>query len=239
MDEEGTQDQWTFTRWASLACEVVKSRAEFHKLAKGKKKLYETEWKLVKGSEPSHTQKLVTFFKKLQVNFHLWALVSPLITKANSKSWTRKKRYRQELFLAIATSFHSTNETHSKREHYWCGGWDCVTVAEMNRRGSFGRGKVPAIPENRGFQKMEIQFFFSTENNSISTSFGKKLVTLKWPQKCQNSLIMYVFEGKKLNFIFFMSLFWGIAEGPHSWTRALVTSTQPEYTKVIRLYTPR
>ena len=34
-----------------------------------------------------------------------------------------------------------------------------------------------AIPENRGKQKMEIQFF-SAENNSMSTSFGKKLVTL-------------------------------------------------------------
>ncbi len=35
-----------------------------------------------------------------------------------------------------------------------------------------------AIPENRGKQKMEIQFF-SIENNSMSTSFGKKLVTLR------------------------------------------------------------
>ena len=34
-----------------------------------------------------------------------------------------------------------------------------------------------AMPENGGFQKIEIQFF-STENNSMSTSFGKKLVTL-------------------------------------------------------------
>ncbi len=31
-----------------------------------------------------------------------------------------------------------------------------------------------AIPENRGFQKMEI-LFFSAENNSMWTSFGKKL----------------------------------------------------------------
>ncbi len=36
---------------------------------------------------------------------------------------------------------------------------------------------TPAIPENWGFQKMEIQFF-SAENNSMWTSFGKKLVTL-------------------------------------------------------------
>ncbi len=34
-----------------------------------------------------------------------------------------------------------------------------------------------AIPKNRGIQKMEIQFF-SAENNSMSTSFGKKFVTL-------------------------------------------------------------
>ena len=34
-----------------------------------------------------------------------------------------------------------------------------------------------AIPENKGKQKMEIQFF-SVENNSMLRSFGKKLVTL-------------------------------------------------------------
>ncbi len=34
-----------------------------------------------------------------------------------------------------------------------------------------------AIPENKGNQKMEIQFF-SMENNRMLTSFGKKLVTL-------------------------------------------------------------
>ena len=34
-----------------------------------------------------------------------------------------------------------------------------------------------AIPENKGFQTMEIQVF-STKNNNMSTSFGKKLVTL-------------------------------------------------------------
>ncbi len=35
-----------------------------------------------------------------------------------------------------------------------------------------------AIPENRGIQKIEIQFF-SVENNSMCMSFGKKLDTLK------------------------------------------------------------
>ncbi len=34
-----------------------------------------------------------------------------------------------------------------------------------------------AQPENRGKPKMEIQFF-SVQNNSMSISFGKKLVTL-------------------------------------------------------------
>ncbi len=34
-----------------------------------------------------------------------------------------------------------------------------------------------AIPENKGIQKMEIQFF-SVENNSMWTSFSKKFVTL-------------------------------------------------------------
>ena len=36
---------------------------------------------------------------------------------------------------------------------------------------------MPAIPENKGKQKMEIQFF-SVENNSMWMSFGKKLVTV-------------------------------------------------------------
>ncbi len=34
------------------------------------------------------------------------------------------------------------------------------------------------IPENRGIQKVEIQVFFSVENNSMWMSFGKKLMIL-------------------------------------------------------------
>ena len=41
-------------------------------------------------------------------------------------------------------------------------------------RGLFASAK----PENRGIQKMEIQFF-SAENNSMLISFGNKLVTLQ------------------------------------------------------------
>ncbi len=59
-----------------------------------------------------------------------------------------------------------------------------------------------AIPENRGIQKIETQFF-SVENKNILTSCGKKLVTQQVTtkmsiQKCQNSLTMCVFDGKNL-----------------------------------------
>ncbi len=54
---------------------------------------------------------------------------------------------------------------------------------------------------------MDIQFF-SLENNSMSTSFGKKLVTL-WVTTKMLKLLDNVFDGKKL--IFFNSLFFGIA----------------------------
>ena len=55
-----------------------------------------------------------------------------------------------------------------------------------------------AIPENRGIQKMEIEFFFlSVENNSMSTSFGKKLGTLQATTKMSKLIDkMHVFDGK-------------------------------------------
>ncbi len=64
---------------------------------------------------------------------------------------------------------------------------------------------------------MEIQFF-SVESNSMSTSFGKKLVTTKILKLVDNAC----FDEKKLNFILFISLFSGIAAsgpGTPSFTR--------------------
>ena len=73
-----------------------------------------------------------------------------------------------------------------------------------------------AIPENRGIQKMEIQFS-SIENYSMSTSFGKKLVTLSVTAKMLKLVDNAVFDGKKLNFMFFISRFFGFC--PCHWTR--------------------
>ncbi len=79
-----------------------------------------------------------------------------------------------------------------------------------------------AIPENRGFQKMEIQFF-SIENNSISTSFSKKFVTLYVTTNMSKLVDNACLWQKILNFIFFMSLFSGIANPCHpiTWVRPL------------------
>ena len=49
-----------------------------------------------------------------------------------------------------------------------------------------------AIPENRVFQKMEIQFFYG-----MSTSFGKKVsYSIDDYKKCQNLMTMHVFHRK-------------------------------------------
>ncbi len=52
------------------------------------------------------------------------------------------------------------------------------------------------IPESRGIQKMEIRFF-PQKINSMSSSFGKKLVTLQETTKMSKHLsTLHVFDGK-------------------------------------------
>ena len=70
-----------------------------------------------------------------------------------------------------------------------------------------------------GNSKNEIQVF-SIENNSMLMSFGKKLVTLKkWPQRCQNSWTMHVFDEKTEFHFFFISLFSGRSIAFLGWCR--------------------
>ncbi len=62
-----------------------------------------------------------------------------------------------------------------------------------------------------GFKKMEIQFFLQIIYNNISMSFGKKLITLWVTIKMSKLVDNACLWLKKLNSIFFMSLFSGIA----------------------------
>ena len=74
----------------------------------------------------------------------------------------------------------------------------------------------PAKPEVREFKKWKFSFF-SIENNSMSTSFGKKLITQKVTTKMSKLVNNVCLWWKKLNFYFFhFPIFWYCLSTPNS-----------------------
>ncbi len=79
------------------------------------------------------------------------------------------------------------------------------------------------------FKKWE--FSFSIENNSMWTSFDKKLVTEKVTTKMSKLVDNACLWRKKLNFIFFISLFWGIALISPDGTALTSTFIPPDHSR--------
>ncbi len=72
--------------------------------------------------------------------------------------------------FAVVLSSPPLTQTVFRLQQSW------VQIEQVNAERQLNKGV--AIPENRGFQKNG-NSVFSTKNNTMLTSFGKKLVTLK------------------------------------------------------------